>query len=156
MLLAAAAEEAGLLARPARRVLVIKAKGHGTGPAHAALDLARQLCLVDDVLTPAELLDHPDALGPGPGHDEEPELVVGTTGLSAARSLSRRWGAARVTLLAAGASAYGPTQEALQGRLAKRVDAMVHLDLVPGLVPLLLSERSVPTRTVPPAGYRSV
>lgn len=77
------------------------------------------------------------------------ELVVGTRSLPAGRALTRHFGDAPVSLLATGASAYGPTSGALQGRLAKRVRQVLAVDLVPGLDPLLLTERSVPVRTVP-------
>ena len=77
-----------------------------------------------------------------------PALLVG-------RALSRRFGDAPVTVLATGATAYGPTPATLQGRLAKRAHRVLHLDLVPGLEPLLLAERSVPSRPVPLADVRS-
>jgi hypothetical protein len=60
-----------------------------------------------------------------------------------------------VTLLAAGAAAYGPAASALQGRLAKRVRQVLHVDLVPGLAPVLLAERRVPTHAVPAGSVRA-
>lgn len=98
--------------------------------------------------------DDPDTVAIRLAHDDV-ELVVGTSTLQGGRALSRRFGDAPVSLLAAGASAYGPTHGALQGRLAKRVRQVIHLDLVPGLDPLLLTERSVPTRTVPLEAFRA-
>lgn len=103
------------------------------------------------VVTPA---DDPAVVAATLGHDDV-ELVVGTSTLPAGRALSRHFPEAPVSLLATGVTAYGPTYGHLQGRLAKRVRQVVHLDLVPGLDPLLLSERSVPTRPVPPEGVRS-
>ncbi|GAB2589678.1 hypothetical protein [Microlunatus antarcticus] len=88
--------------------------------------------------------------------DDAVELVVGTSSLPVGRALSRHLGDAPVTLLAVGATAYGPTYGALQGRLAKRVRQVLHLDLVPELEPLLLDERDVPTRPVPLAGVRAL
>ena len=85
----------------------------------------------------------------------EVELVVGTSALRTGRALTRRWPGAPVALLAAGASAYGPTSEALAGRLARRVERVLHPDLVPGLRPLLLAERAVPTTAVPPEHLRT-
>jgi hypothetical protein len=87
---------------------------------------------------------------------DDVELVVGTSALPQGRALTRRWGAAPVSLLAAGASVYGPTPGALGNRLAKRVDRVLHLDLVPGLEPLLLAERGVPARAVPVEHHRAV
>jgi hypothetical protein len=88
--------------------------------------------------------------------DDAVELVVGTSSLPVGRALSRHLGDAPVTLLAAGVTAYGPTSGALQGRLAKRVRQVLHLDLVPELEPLLLDERDVPSRPVPLASVRTV
>ena len=88
--------------------------------------------------------------------DDAVELVVGSSSLPVGRALSRHLGDAPVTLLAAGATAYGPTYGALQGRLAKRVRQVLHLDLVPELEPLLLDERDVPARPVPLASVRAV
>lgn len=124
--LAAAASEAGLLDTPGRRLLI-----SSSADADAAL---------------AELPD--DA-------DDDVELVVGTSTLGVGRELTRRFGDAPVSLLAAGASAYGPTSGALVGRLAKRVRQVLHVDLVPGLAPVLLAERSVPARTIPTGGVRT-
>ncbi len=123
-MLAAAADAAGLLDAPARRVSV-----SSSADADAAV---------------AEL-----------GRDDDVELVVGTGTLTVGRELTRRFGDAPVSLLAAGASAYGPTWGALQGRLAKRVRQVLHVDLVPGLEPLLLAERSVPSHPVPAADVRA-
>ena len=86
---------------------------------------------------------------------DDVELVVGTSALQTGRALTRLWSVAPVSLLAGGAAAYGPTHDALSGRLAKRVDQVLHLDLVPGLRPLLLAERSIATRAVPLERYRS-
>jgi hypothetical protein len=99
--------------------------------------------------------DDPEAVAATLGHDDV-ELVVGTGSLPVGRALSRRFGDAPVTVLATGATAYGPTPEALQGRLAKRARQVLHADLVPGLAPLLLAERSVPSRPVPLASVRTV
>ncbi|MGI3780581.1 MAG: hypothetical protein ACRYG2_07355, partial [Janthinobacterium lividum] len=96
-----------------------------------------------------------DAAAAELGHDDDVELVVGTGTLAVGRELTRRFRDAPVSLLAAGASAYGPTFAALQGRLAKRVRQVLHVDLVPGLDPVLLAERSVPVRTVPPEHVRT-
>jgi hypothetical protein len=87
--------------------------------------------------------------------DDDVELVVGTSTAGVGRALTRRFDGAPVTLLAAGAAAYGPAPAALQGRLAKRVRQVLHVDLVPGLPPVLLTERSVPTRAVPVADLRT-
>jgi hypothetical protein len=120
--------------------------------------------LLADAATAAGLLEpSTDRVHVGPDDDpaavaaalgSEVELVVGTRTLAAGRNLSRRFGDAPVTLLATGATAYGPTSGPLQGRLAKRVRRVVAVELVPGLDPLLLSERPVSVSTVPAAALR--
>jgi hypothetical protein len=104
------------------------------------------------------LVTSPDevwTLDPGLG-DDDVELVVGVSALRTGRALTRRWRSAPVALLAAGTAAYGPASGPLQGRLAKRAQQVLRLDLVPGLDPLLLAERSVPTHVVPLDAVRAV
>nr|BFE77844.1 hypothetical protein GCM10020093_004450 [Planobispora longispora] len=43
---------------------------------------------------------------------------------------------------------YGPTRDPLPAEIAGRITRLLHLDLVPGLSPLLLSEYGVPARVV--------
>ena len=88
--------------------------------------------------------------------DDAVELVVGTSALGVGRTLVRRFGDAPVVLVAGGASAYGPTPRALAGRLARRVEQVLHVDLVEGLRPLLLTERGTAVRAVPPESVRAV
>ncbi|HEY0240561.1 MAG TPA: hypothetical protein VGC37_18170 [Friedmanniella sp.] len=99
--------------------------------------------------------DDVEAVAAGLGHDDV-ELVVGTGAVRTGRALTRRWRDAPVLLVAAGAAAYGPTPAALEGRLTRRADRVLHPALVPGLRPLLLAERSVPTRAVPLEDVRTV
>ena len=40
--------------------------------------------------------------------------------------------------------------------VASRIERLLHLDLVPGLTPLLLSERHVPTTVIPTESFRAV
>jgi hypothetical protein len=104
---------------------------------------------VPERLVPVSSHADADAAATELGDDDDVELVVGTSTLGAGRALTRRFGDVPVTLLAAGASAYGPAPAALQGRLAKRVRRMLHVDLVPGLDPVLLPGRVLTTRVVP-------
>lgn len=88
--------------------------------------------------------------------DGDVELVVGTSALRLGRELTRRWTDARVVLLAGGAAVYGPTPRVLSGRLARRIDRVLHVDLVPDLHPLLLAERRVAVHAVPLEHVRTV
>ncbi|MGI3781506.1 MAG: hypothetical protein ACRYG2_12090 [Janthinobacterium lividum] len=88
--------------------------------------------------------------------DDDVELVVGTSALRTGRALTRRWTDAPVVLLAAGAAVYGPTPRGLGGRLARRTDRVLHVDLVPGLRPLLLAERPAAIQAVPFEDVRAV
>lgn len=123
VVLAAAATAAGLLAPPARQVVL--------RPDHDLEALATEV------------------------GDEDVELVVGTSALRTGRALTRRWTGAPIVLLAAGAAAYGPTPRALGGRLARRTERLLYAELVAGLRPLLLAERSVPTGPVPLQAVRT-
>jgi hypothetical protein len=61
-----------------------------------------------------------------------------------------------VTVYADGLMSYGPTRDKLDGLLTTRIDRLLHLDLVPGLEPLLLSEYGVGAQTVPSDAFTKV
>lgn len=159
LLLTAAATRSEVLGRPERRVLVVAAGRDGGSPS-ALRRLAARIGGYDAVLVPAHPGDAPVTVTAAPGFGDlaldAPDLVVGAGALRTGRSLSRRWADAPVTLVAAGTSAYGPTPEVLHGRLAGRVGSVLHLDLAPGVPPLLLSEHGTASRTVPADAYRAV
>ena len=140
----AAAVRSGALHASACRVLVV-----GPGCASDTLrSLADQLGLAGEGVTLEELLASPGTTGV--------ELVVGTASLEVGRALARQLAVVSVTLVSAGAHAYGPTPEAVRGRLARLTARVLHLDLVEGVVPLVLSERRVPAEAVPLDDLRSV
>ncbi|MGI5437370.1 polysialyltransferase family glycosyltransferase [Streptomyces shenzhenensis] len=63
---------------------------------------------------------------------------------------------APVTVYADGLMSYGPTRSKIDPLVGTRVERLLHLDLVPGLKPLLLSEFDVPPELVPTAAFTKV
>ncbi|SDV04956.1 hypothetical protein SAMN04488544_4072 [Microlunatus sagamiharensis] len=140
VLVMAAAWRAGSLPVAGPLVLVV---GTGTG-SRAARRTAEQLGFVERVVVLDELLG-----GDGRVEDSPVELVVGSASLEAGRALARRLLEVSITLVAVDGDAYGPTPDLVRGRFARLVSRVLHLDIVPGLTPLLLAERHVPAAPVP-------
>ncbi|MCD0451167.1 alpha-2,8-polysialyltransferase family protein [Actinocorallia sp. API 0066] len=88
------------------------------------------------------------------GHDIE--LVVESIAVAPARTLCALFFGAPITVYSDGLMSYGPTRSTLPLGVGSRIDAFLHLDLVPGLVPHLLAEYGVPSRTIPDAAFRKV
>ncbi|MGW3949965.1 alpha-2,8-polysialyltransferase family protein [Streptomyces sp. NPDC004752] len=63
---------------------------------------------------------------------------------------------APVTVYADGLMSYGPTRSKIDPLVGTRVERLLHLDLVPGLRPLLLSEFDVPAELVPTTAFTKV
>ncbi|WP_449064581.1 polysialyltransferase family glycosyltransferase [Planomonospora algeriensis] len=82
-------------------------------------------------------------LGDGPD-----ELVVESVAVPPARTIAGLLRDCPVTVYSDGLMSYGPTRDPLPAEIAGRITRLLHLDLVPGLAPLLLSEYGVPARTV--------
>lgn len=51
---------------------------------------------------------------------------------------------------------YGPTRDKIDPLVGTRIDRLLHLDLVPGLTPLLLTEFGVPPVLVPSEAFLKV
>lgn len=85
---------------------------------------------------------------------DQVSLVVEPYQLNFARWLPQLFPDAPLTVVADGLMAYGPSRRPVPARLAARVRELVHLDLVPGLVPVYLSEHGVPARPVPSSAVR--
>ncbi|MEU0599402.1 polysialyltransferase family glycosyltransferase [Streptomyces sp. NPDC006393] len=83
-------------------------------------------------------------------------LVVESIQVSPARSLAAVFAGAPVHVYADGLMSYGPTREEPPHSVAVRVQRLLHLDLVPGLRPLLLSEFGVEPEIVPHDAFRAV
>ncbi|GAA2385211.1 alpha-2,8-polysialyltransferase family protein [Streptomyces glaucosporus] len=90
-------------------------------------------------------------LGDGPV-----DLVVESVHVSPAKALATVFADASVHVYADGLMSYGPTREKLPQATACRIQRLLHLDLVPGLTPLLLTEYGVPSELVPNDVFRAV
>jgi len=90
-------------------------------------------------------------LGDGPV-----DLVVESVHVSPAKALATVFADASVHVYADGLMSYGPTREKLPQTTACRIQRLLHLDLVPGLTPLLLTEYGVPSELVPSETFRAV
>ncbi|GHB45455.1 hypothetical protein GCM10010347_13700 [Streptomyces cirratus] len=88
--------------------------------------------------------------------DDRVELVVESLQVPPAQSLCRLFPGAAVDVYADGLMSYGPTRFRLDPQIGMRVRRVLHLDLVPGLEPLLLTEFGVPGELVPTAHFLKV
>ncbi|MFF9057538.1 polysialyltransferase family glycosyltransferase [Streptomyces sp. NPDC014882] len=88
--------------------------------------------------------------------DDRVELVLESIQVNPAQAIAQVFPGAPVDVYADGLMSYGPTRNKLDPLIGTRVRRLLHLDLVPGLVPLLLTEFGVPARTVPTSGFLKV
>lgn len=172
----AAAAESGCLARAERRVLLVlnaatipEATPSLDGmPGFAALrDRFDELLSWNEVISPL----HPASWTPRPDDipllerhlrllwglgDDRVELVVESLQDGPALTVTRLFTGAPVHACAEGLTGYGPTPDRLDPLVGTRVRQLLHLDLVPGLRPMLLSEFDVPARAVPASAFLKV
>ncbi|MEV2270706.1 alpha-2,8-polysialyltransferase family protein [Nonomuraea africana] len=71
------------------------------------------------------------------------ELVVESIAVPPARTIAGLVRDCPITVYSDGLMSYGPTRDPLPAEIFRRVTRLLHLDLVPGLTPLLLSEYGV-------------
>jgi hypothetical protein len=88
--------------------------------------------------------------------DDEVELAVESIQVDPALALVQLFPAAPVHVYADGLMSYGPTRNRLDHLVTTRVRRLLHLDLVPGLAPLLLSEHGVPAQVIPSEAFTKV
>ncbi|MGK5533292.1 polysialyltransferase family glycosyltransferase [Streptomyces sp. URMC 129] len=88
--------------------------------------------------------------------DGRVELIVESVHAKPAAALATIFADADVHVYADGLMSYGPTRDRLPADTAIRVQRLLHLDLVPGLRPLLLAEHDVPSEVVPDDAFRAV
>ncbi|MGM9441092.1 alpha-2,8-polysialyltransferase family protein [Streptomyces murinus] len=103
---------------------------------------------VDDMPLWERFLRHEWRLG-----TEDVELVVESIQVNPALALGQIFNDAPVTVYADGLMSYGPTRNKIDPLVGTRVDRVLHLDLVPGLTPLLLTEFGVPGELVPTSAF---
>ena len=83
-------------------------------------------------------------------------FIVESIQVNPAQALCRIFGDARIDIYADGLMSYGPTRTTLPEMVASRIERLLHLDLVPGLAPLMLSERQVPATVISTESFRAV
>lgn len=127
----------------------------------------------DDVLSFNEAIHpfHPGAWQPRPDDmplferylrllwglgDDRVELVVESLQVNPALALAQIFTGSPVHVYADGLMSYGPTRNKLDPLVGTRVRRLLHLDLVPGLTPLLLTEFDVPAQLVPTDAFLKV
>ncbi|MDQ0774942.1 hypothetical protein QF026_003408 [Streptomyces aurantiacus] len=88
--------------------------------------------------------------------DDPVELVVESIQVNPALGVTQIFTGAPVTVYADGLMSYGPTRNKIDPLVGTRVDRLLHLDLVPGLRPLLLTEFGVGPEIVPTDAFVKV
>ncbi|ELS55943.1 polysialyltransferase family glycosyltransferase [Streptomyces viridochromogenes] len=88
--------------------------------------------------------------------DDEVRLAVESVQVSPALALCQLFTGAPVDVYADGLMSYGPTRDKIDPLVGTRIDRLLHLDLVPGLTPLLLTEFGVPAELVPSEAFVKV
>ncbi|MFE0728555.1 polysialyltransferase family glycosyltransferase [Streptomyces antibioticus] len=88
--------------------------------------------------------------------EDRVEIVLESIQVNPAQAIAQAFPGAPVEVYADGLMSYGPTRNKLDPLLGTRVRRLLHLDLVPGLVPLLLTEFGVPALTVPASAFLKV
>ncbi|AVH56891.1 MULTISPECIES: alpha-2,8-polysialyltransferase family protein [Streptomyces] len=88
--------------------------------------------------------------------DDDIELAVESIQVHPALGVSQIFTGAPVTVYADGLMSYGPTRNKIDPLVGTRVSRLLHLDLVPGLKPLLLTEFGVEPEIVPTDAFVKV
>ncbi|MGY5124834.1 alpha-2,8-polysialyltransferase family protein [Streptomyces nigrescens] len=88
--------------------------------------------------------------------DDRVELIVESIQVNPAMALAQLFPDAPIDVYADGLMSYGPTRNKLDPLIGTRINRLLHLDLVPGLTPLLLTEFDVEPQTVPTDAFTKV
>ncbi|WP_448318568.1 polysialyltransferase family glycosyltransferase [Streptomyces sp. CO7] len=88
--------------------------------------------------------------------EDDVELAVESLQAQPALGVAQIFHGAPLTVYADGLMSYGPTRIKLDPLVGTRVTRVLHLDLVPGLRPLLLTEFGVPAELVPTDAFGKV
>ncbi|WP_338896427.1 polysialyltransferase family glycosyltransferase [Streptomyces sp. TG1A-60] len=88
--------------------------------------------------------------------DDDVELAVESIQVHPALGFAQIFTGAPVTVYADGLMSYGPTRNKIDPLVGTRIDRLLHLDLVPGLEPLLLTEFGVGAEIVPTDAFVKV
>ncbi|WKU46583.1 polysialyltransferase family glycosyltransferase [Streptomyces sp. VNUA116] len=172
----AAALDAGCFA-PADRRLLLVANTAAVPETTPALDEApgftRLRARFDGVLSWNDAIRpfHPSGWSPRPDDaplwerhlrllwglgDDDVSLVVESIQVSPAGAIAQCFADAPLDVYADGLMSYGPTRNKLDPLIGTRAGRLLHLDLVPGLRPLLLTEFGVAQEIVPTEAFTKV
>ncbi|WLW52677.1 alpha-2,8-polysialyltransferase family protein [Streptomyces sp. YU58] len=88
--------------------------------------------------------------------EDRVELVLESIQVTPALTVAQLFTGAPVDVYADGLMSYGPTRNKLDPLVGTRVRRLLHLDLVPGLTPMLLTEFDVPPAVVPTTAFLKV
>ncbi|MBD0745442.1 polysialyltransferase family glycosyltransferase [Streptomyces sp. CBMA152] len=88
--------------------------------------------------------------------DDRIELAVESLQVNPAGAVAQLFPDAPLHVYADGLMSYGPTRNKLDPLVGSRVRRVLHLDLVPGLEPLLLGEFDTPAEVIPTAAFTKV
>ncbi|MGW7262414.1 alpha-2,8-polysialyltransferase family protein [Streptomyces sp. NPDC054842] len=172
----AAALDTDSFAPADRRILLVSnnAATPETTPAVDEMPGFAQLCgRFDEVISWNETISpfHPGGWAPRPDDvplwerhlrlawrlgDDDVELAVESIQVNPALAVAQIFLGAPVTVYADGLMSYGPTRNKIDPLVGTRVTRLLHLDLVPGLTPLLLTEFDVPPEVVPTDAFSKV
>lgn len=87
---------------------------------------------------------------------EPVRLVLDSVHVNPGIALARIFSEATLTVHSDGLMVYGPTRSPLGLDISQRLDALLYLDLVPGLQPQLLREHQITTTAIPRDALRAV
>lgn len=88
--------------------------------------------------------------------DDHLEIVAESLATSPTAAMVACFPGAPVTVYADGLMVYGPTRFELDHAVGGRIRSLLHLDLVPGLRPVLLTEWDVPSEVIPTEAFVKV
>ncbi|MEU6063179.1 MULTISPECIES: polysialyltransferase family glycosyltransferase [Streptomyces] len=88
--------------------------------------------------------------------DDEIRLTVESVQVNPSLALCQLFTGAPVDVYADGLISYGPTRDKIDPLVGTRIGRLLHLDLVPGLTPLLLTEFDVRPELVPAEAFLKV
>ncbi|MER5308360.1 polysialyltransferase family glycosyltransferase [Streptomyces sp. NPDC002773] len=88
--------------------------------------------------------------------DDRVELALESLQVTPALAIAQLLPEAPITVYADGLMSYGPTRNKIDPMIGGRVGRLLHLDLVPGLAPLLLAEFGAVPEAVPTEAFTKV
>ncbi|TDD41755.1 hypothetical protein E1286_32175 [Nonomuraea terrae] len=90
------------------------------------------------------------------GLEDVEELVLESIAVAPARTIAGLVRDCPISVYSDGLMSYGPTRDPLPAEIFRRIERLIHLDLVPDLTPLLLSEYGVAPEVLPAERFLAV